>query len=269
MAFIPVDGVYTMTADDAAQATTYVRPQLGIPYHWGTSVGTLADAQRFADQAACDVKIMTAGETIRLEDWITDSPLIAHWKLDEAAGSIAYDTAGGKDGTLHGDPNWQPSGGRMAGALELDGADDYVSTDFVLNPGDGVFSVFAWVKGGLPGQVVISQTNSPGTGPSWLAADSSGCLMTTVTPPGRIALPLISEFVMTDGNWHHISLVWDGSHRFLYADEEEVARDSEARIGLAGATGGLHFGAAYDLDATSFFDGLIDDIAIYDIAVGP
>lgn len=269
VAFLPVDGVYTMTADDAAEATAHFMPQLGIPYHWGTSVGTLADAQRFAEQAACEVKIMTAGETICLEDWITDSPLIAHWKLDEAEGSIAYDSLGDRDGTLHGEPNWLPGGGKMAGGLELDGQDDYVSTDFVLNPADGAFSVFAWVKGGLPGQVVISQTNGAATGPSWLAADSSGCLMTSVTPPGRVALPLFSGFVITDDDWHHIGLVWDGSYRSLYADEAEVARDAEARPGLAGATGGLHFGAAYNLDATRFFDGLIDDICIYDIAAEP
>ncbi|MBN2270612.1 MAG: MBL fold metallo-hydrolase, partial [Sedimentisphaerales bacterium] len=269
VAFLPVDGVYTMTADDAASATAYFMPQLGIPYHWGTSVGTLADAQRFAYQAACPVKIMTAGETIRLEDWVTDNPMIAHWKLNEAEGSVAYDSVGDKDGTVHGDPNWLPDGGKMAGALELDGEDDYVSTDFVLNPADGAFSVFAWVKGGFANQVLISQTNDPAIGPSWLAADSSGCLMTTVTPPGRVVMPLISEFVITDGDWHHIGLVWDGAYRSLYADEVEVATDAEARPGLAGATGGLHFGAAYNLEATRFFDGLIDDICIYDIAAEP
>jgi len=269
VAFLPVDGVYTMTAEDAAEATTYFMPQLGIPYHWGTSVGTLADAQRFEDLAACEVKIMTASETICLEDWITDSPLLAHWKLDEAEGAIAYDSVGGKDGTLHGDLNWLPEGGRIAGAIELDGEDDYVSTDFVLNPAGGEFSVFAWVKGGFPNQAVISQTNGGAIGPSWLAADSSGRLMTSVTPPGRVVVPLFSEFVMTDRDWHHIGLVWDGSYRLLYADEAEVARDAEARAGLAGATGGLHFGAAYNLQAAGFFDGLIDDISIYGIAVEP
>lgn len=269
VAFLPVDGVYTMTADDAALATTYIMSQLAIPYHWGDIVGDLDDAESFAEQAACDVKIMTSGETIRLEDWVTDSPLIAHWRLDEAGGSIAYDSLGDRDGTLHGEPNWLPGGGSMAGALELDGEDDYVSTDFVLNPADGAFSVFAWVKGGLPNQVVICQTNGAATGPSWLAADASGCLMTSVTPPGRVVVPLFSEFVITDDDWHHIGLAWDGSYRSLYADEAEVARDAEARAGLAGATGGLHFGAVYDLEVTGFFDGLIDDICIYDIVAEP
>ena len=40
-------------------------------------------------------------------------------------------------------------------ALQFDGSDDYVSTDSVLNPADGVFSVLAWVVGGAPGQVVV------------------------------------------------------------------------------------------------------------------
>jgi hypothetical protein len=43
------------------------------------------------------------------------------------------------------------------GALQLDGVDDYVITGFVLNPEDGPFSVFAWVKGGAPDQAVLSQ----------------------------------------------------------------------------------------------------------------
>jgi len=223
----------------------------------------------FAQSAYDDGELDAEALALLAEHWLEDLRLVAHWKLDEEDGGIAYDSAGDNDGTLHGDPNWQPTAGSVAGAIELDGIDDYVSTDFVLDPADGPFSVYAWVKGGAPGQVAISQTNDAAIGPSWLAADSSGCLMTTVTPPGRLPLPLVSEFVMTDGDWHHIGLVWDGSHRFLYADEAEVAKDSEARPGLAGVTGGLHFGAAYNLEATTFFDGMIDDIRIYDQAVTP
>ena len=35
-----------------------------------------------------------------------DPALVAHWKLDETQGSIAYDSAGEYDATLHGDPTW-------------------------------------------------------------------------------------------------------------------------------------------------------------------
>ncbi|MCU0918645.1 MAG: S8 family serine peptidase, partial [Planctomycetes bacterium] len=82
---------------------------------------------------------------------------IAHWKLDEPAGRMAVDSAGGRHGTVLGSPTWQPAGGRVGGALKFDGAMGLVTTPFVLNPSAGPFGVFAWVKGGAPGQVVLSQ----------------------------------------------------------------------------------------------------------------
>jgi len=67
---------------------------------------------------------------------VDDPTLIAHWPLDEAQGVIAYDSAADCDGTLMGGPVWQPDGGIVAGALQFDGIDDYVSTDPALNPAD-------------------------------------------------------------------------------------------------------------------------------------
>lgn len=134
------------------------------------------------------------------EHSLEDFRLLAHWKLDEEDGGIAYDSAGDNDGTLNGDPNWQPTAGSVHGAIELDGEDDYVSTDFVLDPADGPFSVFAWVKAGAPEQVVISQVGE--TGRNWLAADSQGNLMTDLRVPyGRLlGPPLVSDFLITDGD---------------------------------------------------------------------
>jgi len=43
--------------------------------------------------------------------------------------------------------------------LEFDGIDDYVITDYVLDPADGPFSAFVWIQGGAPGQVIISQAD--------------------------------------------------------------------------------------------------------------
>lgn len=95
VAFLPAGGTYTMNAQQAAEATKYIKPQLAIPYHWGAGiVGTLADAQRFASFAACNVKIMSTGEILSSEDWLKDFSLIAHWKLDDAEGTTAVDSAG-------------------------------------------------------------------------------------------------------------------------------------------------------------------------------
>jgi hypothetical protein len=200
-----------------------------------------------------------------------DPSLVAFWKMDETDGSIAYDSIGVNDGICHGEPIWQPTGGKLVGALEFDGIDDYIETDSVLNPVDGVFSVFAWIQGGAPGQVIISQSDGTGTGETWLGMDvMSGNLMTGLVPPpaGRTPpLPLESEVIITDGQWHHIGFVWDGSYRSLYMDGTEIAKDVAAQNPLKSATGGLYIGASKALDADTLFSGMIDDVRIYDVAL--
>ena len=200
-----------------------------------------------------------------------DSTLVAHWPFDEVQGDIAYDNAGTCDGTLSGDLVWQPDGGVVAGALQFDGIDDYVSTDPVLNPADpeisSGFSAVAWVVGGAPGQVVLSQAD----GSSWLCLDSvEACLMTELKASGRPSSgPLLSEAIITDGDWHRIGLVWDGSYRHLYVDGAEVAKDAAQLSSLEDAYGGLYFGVGSTLAPDTFFSGLIDDVRIYNRVVVP
>ncbi len=46
-ALLPIGGTYTMTADEAAQIANEFGPKLVVPMHWGTIVGSEADAERF------------------------------------------------------------------------------------------------------------------------------------------------------------------------------------------------------------------------------
>ena len=210
-----------------------------------------------------DLKVLAE----HLFEEVDDPTLIAHWPLDEAQGVIAYNDAADCDGTLMGDPIWQSEGGMVNGALAFDGVDDYVSADPLLNPVDGKFSVIAWIKGGAPGQAVLSQTDAA----NWLCTDLvEGCLMTEIKASGRSAPgPLQSQTSITDGQWHRIGFVWDGSYRHLYVDGIEVAMDVEPLSGLESAEGGLHYGAGSALAPGTFFSGLIDDIRIYNRVVSP
>ncbi|HQI39329.1 MAG TPA: MBL fold metallo-hydrolase, partial [Spirochaetota bacterium] len=45
IALLPVSGVYVMTADEAAQAALTIQPAVAIPMHYGSIVGTIADAK--------------------------------------------------------------------------------------------------------------------------------------------------------------------------------------------------------------------------------
>jgi hypothetical protein len=202
--------------------------------------------------------------------------LIVHWALDETEGTIAhgsYDVYGDAPypSDVHGEAVWQPQGGIAGGALLLDGVDDYIRTPAILDPSTGDFSMFLWIKGGAPGQTIVSQEN----GTSWLMAHPiDGALRTDLRTPevtGRGAKPagppLVSSTVVTDGNWHRVGFVRDGGERVLYVDDIEVARDSAET--LETAEGGLFIGTGQALDADSFFAGLIDDIRIYNRALTP
>jgi len=154
----------------------------------------------------------------------------------------------------------------VAGALQLNGTEGYVSTEFVLDPGDGAFSVFAWIKGGAPGQVIISQAD----GINWLCADASeGNLMTELryVSRGDSGAPLVSQTPITDDVWHRMGLSWDGTNRILYVDDVEVASDTQPSLVSSG--GGLHIGTGKNRESGTFWSGLIDDVRIYNRAVRP
>jgi hypothetical protein len=193
-----------------------------------------------------------------------DPTLIGHWRLDEASGMVAADSARMNAGTLLGQPLWQPGGGKMGGALQFDGTLCVVTTKLVHDPAAGPFSALAWIRGGAPGQAILSQTS----GANWLMADTPGGTLTTGLCAGaRGGKPLVSAAVMADGAWHRVGLVWDGRDRILYLDGVEVARDSQ--VALAAAAGGLQIGAGSTLAPGTFWTGLVDDVRIYNRAVQP
>ena len=224
--------------------------------HWGENYSLCDIGPTPLGDGIVDVQDLIVLSENLFED-INDSTLVAHWTLDETEGDIAYNSAADCDGTLMNGPVWQPAGGIMGGALQLDGFDDYVRTGPVLNPADGAFSVLTWVKGGSPGQIVISQS---GGGANWLCTDSlEGNLMTELKSSGRSATPLLSETNITDGNWHRIGFVWDGFSRTLYVDSIAVAQDTQD--GLGSSESGLYIGP--------YWSGLIDDVRIYNRVVNP
>ena len=230
--------------------------------HWGT------------DEPMCDIGPMPWGDgVVDVEDLkvlaehlfedVDDPTLVAHWPLDEAEGGTAHDSVSGNDDYVIGNPLWQPTGGMVEGALELDGVDDCLVTTFGVNPAEGSFSIFAWVKGGAPGQIVISEP----MGADWLAVDAEGKLMTELKSPGRDAAALMSQTVIADGVWHRIGLVWDGSQRMLCVDGVTVAEDTQN--GLEASAGGLYIGTGKAMEPGTYFSGLIDDVRIYNRVVAP
>ncbi len=242
----------------------------------GADVRAMIDCWETAD-LLCDIGPMPWGDGIvNIEDLkvligfmgeielCNDPTLIAHWPLDEAEGTIACDHAGGQDAAVAGSAIWRSDAGVIGGALAFDGT-THLTTDFVLNPAEGAFSVLVWIKGGSPGQAIVSQVD----GVSWLATDATdGSLMTDLRGSGRGSCTLCSDTVITDGNWHRVGFTWDGVNRGLYVDGTVVAADLQAGE-LQQGTGGLYIGCDESMTPDTFWTGLVDDIRIYDRVVRP
>jgi len=230
--------------------------------HWGT------------DNSLCDIGPTPLGDGIvdvqdlivlseHLFENVNDPTLIAHWALDEIEGMTAHDSVNDNDDFVMGNALWQPDDGKVNGTIELDGVDDCVIGSVGPNPAEGPFSVIAWIKGGAPGQVIISQ---PAVA-DLLAVDSEGNLMTGLNGLGQSSAPLLSQASVSDGQWHRVGLVWDGSRRALFIDGIKVAEDTQDGRGIFGS--GLYIGVGKDYTTDTFFSGLIDDVRIYNRVVSP
>jgi hypothetical protein len=136
---------------------------------------------------------------------------------------------------------------------------DYVTTDFVLDPAEAPFRCMTWVNGGSPGEVIAAQFPGSMVGSIWLGTDAvDGTLMTEVMLPQPA---LGCGAVITDGQWHQVTLEWDGKHRHLYVDGEEVAVD-ETNLTEVACDGWLDIGAAGSTRSETFWCGLIDDVRV-------
>ena len=217
------------------------------PYAWGDGVVDFEDLRVLAEYIGTEV---------------VDPTLIAHWAFDETEGLVAGDSAGDCDGRVIGGATWQPEAGMVGGALQLDGVTGCVSTKIVPGLGAGPFSVVAWVKGGAPGQVVLSHYTTPG----WLMANPiDGSLMTKLTCNGQVMAHGYSDAVITDGKWHRIGLVWNGAERLLYVDGQEVARDAQGELTIDDGSFTIGVG---DAPGTAW-NGLIDDVRVFTRVVRP
>jgi len=201
--------------------------------------------------------------------------LVAYWNLDDGAGDMAADKSGNSnDGALVGGPTWI-TGTIGRGALSFDGADDLVEVphDPVLDLGESV-TVTAWINLNDIGTYYFIVVK----GPSGTAPDNyPGNYEFRTTPSGQLQLGhqtaentdhifYTSESTVAPGQWTHVAatLVEGGSVEF-FIDGQPAG--SVAQSGEFGILNDEPVRIAGRKDGYSFFNGAIDDVAIFDHAL--
>jgi hypothetical protein len=194
---------------------------------------------------------------------------LAWWKLDETQGVDAADASGHRlAGRVQGPPHWAPGQGRLGGALELDGTQNYVACGSAepLSLYDAV-SVSLWLKPAnsrQPMQTLVAKGDDTWRlqaegDPARLAFTLSGPRTTGKDrlKPARAA----ASRALTDGQWHHVVGTYDGKRVALYVDGE--LQHELAAIGpLALSTEPLWLGNNAGQPA-QFYQGSLDDVRLY------
>ncbi|GEM_PF-573619 len=150
----------------------------------------------------------------------TEPGLVAWWKLDESEGMEVPDASGhNHTGALRGDARWQPSAGKLAGAIELDGDGDFIhiGSDSVFDFADEM-TVAAWIKVNQfdkPWQSIVTKGDS-----AWrIARDGGENGVQFATGLYMENMQVVrSAASVDDGNWHHVAGVYDGQKMCLYVD---------------------------------------------------
>jgi acyl-CoA thioesterase-1 len=216
-----------------------------------------------------------AGSLVAIEVSRGDLAMVQYWLLDDGSGTTAANhIPGGNTGTLVGTPTWITSGLPpnlpSTAALDVDSGDhlDGGNINLSSSSGGGEVTVSMWLNpdaldgdkriiGQLSG--ATSQAGAVGIGQT---AGAGGLWVWDGTGFGL----LTNAGALSVGSWQHFSLVWNSGQVTAYLNG--VAQLTATANFDFGAGNG-NFGVAAKFVGTygDGFDGQIDDVAIFDVAL--
>jgi hypothetical protein len=213
-------------------------------------------------------EVWADGTVITGDVWsFTVGKLVGWWKFDETEGGNAIDSSpSGNVGKLSGNPQWQPTGGKIGGALKFDGVDDYVETDNATDL--SAWTVAVWVN---------SPAAPSSAGPSGPVHREKNYQVNWNHSMGHFRG---SAGISVGGEWHpasfgnlqankwyHLVATYDGENLKAYKDGVLITNNSAPSGTPDAESATLTFGK--HSAASDYFGGTIDDVRIYSYALSP
>ncbi|AQT69446.1 Chitinase A precursor [Anaerohalosphaera lusitana] len=194
--------------------------------------------------------------------------LVGLWKFNEGSGSTAGDTSTKVNhGTLTNGAAWTT--GVSGSGISFDGVDDYVAVDDSASLNlTGSLSVAAWIKPnsfGSRGYGRILDKGASSVGYSFFVNHKFGGL-SFATYGGPVADS--NDNVVTTGKWQHVAMVYDQAAETVtfYVDGVSAGTASYNKAPSDSAGSPLTIGIRGQ-DMERAFDGIIDEVHLYDFAV--
>jgi len=207
--------------------------------------------------------------------------LLIYLPFDERSGQTAADQSGNNnDAALIEGAEWKPNGGKIGGAVSLDGAgaavEDPNGGDYIN--GLSAFTMSLWIKAAeIPTDKGLIHGVDPDGGDhtfglrydvaSWATPGGTNLVKGGITTTGGgQAYEGKSDVQTTD--WQHLAFTWkSGEQLALYIDgelDDDPTHNDDGKVGtISGATKLIVGKGAKDNNGTSW-NGLMDDVRIYD-----
>lgn len=209
--------------------------------------------------------------TCVVDDGFAGSTLVGAWRFDEPSGATLVDaSSANRPGTLAAAPGTPARvAGRFAGALGFDGVDDTATapigdwipgTSFSIGLrfktttiGTGRATLFSQGVDGAPQSINISMSRSDGSLRTALAGSE-------VAAPDNLLDVAVD---LRDGGWHdYVLTVDENGHARVHIDGT-LRVENNVGTGPWDPSGALTLGARSDFGAGRWFNGAMDDVAVW------
>ena len=268
----------------AGDVTSWLRPGRGLVITFQTS-GVKRGAVRnvFYDSGTNKSTINVIGDSLVNEPITSvlislsdmegafskfDPNLVLYLPLEEGSGTMTKDLSGwGNHGTLVNGPTWTT--GRVGKCLSFDGSDDYVRCAIFNGVPSYYLTVCAWIKtSSTSEQSILTQGRSPSNYSNVYNFKVKNNKLQfwdyTGTAYG-FNESQYSNTTVTDGNWHFVCFVKNGTSGTYYLDGNADGTPTAA-INVSYVNNDFVIGRDYR-DNVYPFIGLIDEVRIYSRAL--
>lgn len=195
---------------------------------------------------------------------MTNNVLLMH--LNESSGSILDTSGQGNNGTVSGGVTYNATG-KFNGALNLDGTNGLVTlgTSAVLRPASAITVEF-WMNADSTKSVQFPVSYGDTAFQGWNFYLNNSAMYWNVRN-GTTFVSGAFTFTNPTSTWHHIVGTYNDPTSLLYVDG--ALKNTKTITGPISYTGltAAYIGNGEGLDANRYFDGRIDEVAIYSQAL--
>jgi len=218
--------------------------------------------------------VFTGSGTIRIGELVIEAnSLAAHWSLDEGFGLIANDSSGyAFHGSILNGATWITDDPERGTCISFDGTNDRIETDFMVDitseEKDFTWAVWANSQQAAGGSIIIGNRY-----PQFGGATDNNYNFLKLTP-GNVGTGMSNSLQpidfedMVQNEWHHHAIVKSGSSLQYYRDGNAVTN-----ITLTSYMDGeipFYIGGEPEKNKdTEHFQGLVDDVVLYNYALAP